>query len=651
MRIGDFESPQRASSAIPSAASSTIKLNTLGRGRKIGYERNVASALLQQRQALRVIRDNVDVTPKPLVHTAFSTIDEGQLTAFETIELQTGSVSQLMASSSRISGSLKTSSSAFLKSSSMPTDDFQLESLLSTQLCKLSEEDDEDEEPPAFFLPSDDMTTFATRPEKVTIILRETQTFFIFEMPQLTEDLRSTEGQAVQRENENYEYVTVGPGSTRKLLDVETQTIRVLTKSRGTFLGVRPRKSRGVFVNNWTMHDTYAAPELMIEKDGRMIVHSRESMDRMRQAQELWYKLPDSEAVLDPSPEEQLSRIYRESRFLDAACVMERILANNVFVAAQKRFTGLTKRDPYALDLEFNYRLDLLWTYTCEAARDRSVAAFRWSPLNANVLAVAYGAKTGSDRTNGLLLIWCAKNPSQPDRTYTFDSPLSDINWSKERPNLLAVGFYNGNVKVIDVRAKEVNVIRQSCRETSIASSPQWQVQWWVGDEQFDYQEQIYTSDQDGRVYCYRFGEDLLATEIMRLYRVEGKLAGISRTDHCVTYDVLISRQPGALVLRRHPTSSNIYFVGSDEGCIYRCSTNYLYHYIDCFLAHNGPVYSLEFSPFCQKLYLTCGADWCTRIWAEGVTEPLITLSTAMACVRNACWSPTFEKRGKIGRR
>lgn len=155
---------------------------------------------------------------------------------------------------------------------------------------------------------------------------------------------------------------------------------------------------------------------------------------------------------------------------------MERILANNVFVAAQKRFTGLTKRDPYALDLEFNYRLDLLWTYTCESARDRPVAAFRSSPLNANVLAVAYGAKTGADRTNGLLLIWCAKNPSQPDRTYTFDSPLSDVNWSKERPNLLAVGFYDGNVKVIDVRAKEVNVVRQSCRETSIASSPQWQV-------------------------------------------------------------------------------------------------------------------------------------------------------------------------------
>lgn len=126
----------------------------------------------------------------------------------------------------------------------------------------------------------------------------------------------------------------------------------------------------------------------------------------------------------------------------------------------------------------------------------------------------------------------------------------------------------------------------------------------------------------------------------MRLYRVEGKLGGISRTDHCVVYDVPISHQPSAFILRRHPITNDIYFVGSDEGCVYRCSVNYLHQHVDSFVAHDGPIYSFEFSPFCQKLFLTCGADWCIRIWAEGFTEPLITLSTAMACVRNACWSP-----------
>ncbi|KAL6420767.1 hypothetical protein ACFW04_014011 [Cataglyphis niger] len=625
----DFESPYRTSSRILSVNSSKIKLSAFGRARKIGCERNVASVLLQQRQALRVVDENIDVTPKPLIHPTFSVIDDNQTTALESTGLfQTGSGSQLISSSSRISG-LRASSSILFRSSSMPSDDLQMESLLSTQMCEfLPVEEDEDVAPLPFFLPSDDSAIFMDRPETVTIILKETQTYFVFEMPQMTEDLRTPEGQMVQQENQNYEYVTIGPGSNRKLLDAETQTIHVLTKSRGTYLGMRPRRNQDVFVNNWVIYDTYAAPELMTEKNGRMIVHTRESMNRMRQAQELQYKLPESEAIPEASPEEQLSHICRQTRFLDAACVMERIIANNVFAMAQKRFTGLIKRDPCALDLEFNYRLDLLWTYTCEMTRDRPVAAFRCNPANATLLAVAYGAKIGSDKTNGLLLIWCAKNPSQPDREH-------------ERSNLLAIGFYNGSVKVIDVSTKEVNIIRQSCRETSVACSPHWQVQWWRGDEQFDFQEQIYTSDQEGRIYCYRFGEDFFATEIMRLYRVEGKVAGVSRTDHCVAYDVPISRQPGAFVLRRHPNVNNIYYVGSDEGCVYRCSTNYLRQHVDSFLAHDGPIYSLQFSPFCQKLFLTCGADWCTRIWAEGLTEPLITLSTEMACVRSACWSPT----------
>lgn len=192
-------------------------------------------------------------------------------------------------------------------------------------------------------------------------------------------------------------------------------------------------------------------------------------------SQELRYKLPEPEVTPDPSLEEQLSHICQNTRFLDAARVMERLIANNVFLAVQKRFTGVTMRDPCALDLCFDYRLDLLWMHVCDEARGRPVASFRWSPANASVLAVGYGART-DDKRDGLVLIWCVKNPSHPARRYTFDSSVSDINWSVSRPNLLAIGFYDGRVKVIDVSAKDVNVIRQSQRETSSACSPHWQV-------------------------------------------------------------------------------------------------------------------------------------------------------------------------------
>ncbi|XP_054008148.1 dynein axonemal intermediate chain 4-like [Hylaeus anthracinus] len=648
MKTEEVGSPQLTSpNKFESPGSSKLKLSSFGRARKpIG--RNVTSILLQQRQMIRVIDNDVDVTPKLLTHPTLSSIDERQMTAFETIGLsQSGSVGQLMSSFSTLSN-LKRSSSMVVRTSSVPTssiiaDDSQFESFWATQTEDLPV-DDVDKAPSQFYLPSIDPNIFPTRPETVTLTMKETETFFIFEMQPRTGDLRTPEGMAIKEENENYEYKTTGPGSNRKLVDSQTQTIRVLTKSRGTYLGRRKRVNKGMLVNNWVIHDTFAEPELMIERDGLLIVHTKESMEQMWRAEEVKSKLPKTEMQKKTrSPEEELAYIFQHVNFVNALRVMERIIANNIYIHTQKRFIGLIKQDPCSLDLEFTYKLDLLWTHTVAMSSGRPVSSFSWSYANKNILAVGYAARANSETKGGLVLIWNAKNPELPGRRYRFDSQVSALDWSRDRPNLLAIGFYDGQIKVIDVSTTHVNVIRQSERVTSPSSSPQWQVQWWAGDEQFDYQEQIYTCDQDGQIFCYRYVEDFMSTTMMKIFRIEGTLPGVSRTSHCNVYDTSINRSPGTLVLCRHPTSSTIYFVGSDEGCVYKCSTNYLYQHIESFLAHDGPMYSMQFSPFCPKIFLTCGADWCTRIWVEGLTEPLITLSTTMACVRYAVWSPTHS--------
>ncbi|XP_076233372.1 dynein axonemal intermediate chain 4 [Calliopsis andreniformis] len=652
MKAPEADSPQRMLSKVysgkfDSPSSSRFKLSGIEKSRKAAGK-NITSMLLQQRQGIHVIEDNVDVTPKLLTHPAFSSIDMRQMTALEAIELsQTGSGSQLLPTGSAMS-SVKTSSSLLIRTSSLPSgsiaaDDAQFQSLLSTQSEEVPIEDT-DRAPSAFYLPSIDPNIFTTRPETVTITLRETETFFIFEMQPRTGDLRTSEGQMIKEENESYEYKTVGPGSNRKLVDAETQTLQVLVKSRGTHINKITRRNAGVFVNNWVMHDVFAAPELMTEENGVLVVHTEESMQQFMQTQEARSKLPKTEIQKkSKTPEEELIYIFQHPSFAYAVQVMERIISTNIFLHAQKRFTGLIKQDPCSLDLEFTYTLDLLWTHTYEESNGRPVASFEWNYANTNILAVGYGAKAGSGTKDGLVLIWSAKNPRVPGRLYWFDSPVSDVGWSHDRPNLLAVGFYSGQIKVIDVSRYDLNVVRRSDRITSPSCSPQWQVQWWAGDEQFDYQEQIYTCDQDGHIYCYRYVEDFQSTSLMRVFRIEGTLPGVKRTVHCNLYNISINRSPGALVLRRHPNLSTIYFVGSNEGCIYKCSTNYLYQHIDSFLAHDGPVYSMIFSPFCPKIFLTCGADWCTRIWAEGITEPLITLSTTMACVRYAAWSPVHS--------
>ncbi|KAF3430589.1 hypothetical protein E2986_00112 [Frieseomelitta varia] len=641
MKADATESPQRSqSSRFESPVSSRFKLS-LTRTRKFAGK-NIASAVLQQRQALRVIENDVDVTPKLLTHPTYSSIDEKQITAFETMGLsQISSVGTLSLISSL--NFAKRSSSVIVRTSSIlsdsMTDDTLFESLLSTQTDEFVFED-EDTAPPQFYLPREDPNIFPTRPDTVTLTLRETETFFIFEMQPRTADLLTSEGVAVKQENENYEYKTIGPGSTRKLVDAETQTIQVLMRSRGTYLSRKSRRNRGMFVNNWEMYDTYHAPELMLERNGLLVVHRKESIQEMLDAMTLKTKLPKPETYVKKTDLEEQIYIFQHINFRNAVQIMERIISNNIFINAQKRFTGLIKQDLCSLDLEFTYSPDLLWIHDCKEASGRLVSSFCWNYVNRNIVAVGYGARDNSDIKDGLVLLWSAKNPGVPARWYTFNSPVSDLDWSRERPNLLAIGYYNGEIKVIDVSNPDLNVVRRSEKATSSSTSPHWQVQWWPGDEQYEYQEQIYTCNQDGCVFCYRYVEDFTSSTIMKIYRIEGTLPGVTRTVPCNQYHTSINRSPGALVLRKHPTLSTIYFVGTDEGCIYKCSTNYLYQHIDSFLAHDGPVYSMMFSPFCPKIFLTCGADWCIRIWAENLTEPLITLSTTMACVRYAAWSP-----------
>lgn len=54
-------------------------------------------------------------------------------------------------------------------------------------------------------------------------------------------------------------------------------------------------------------------------------------------------------------------------------------------------------------------------------------------------------------------------------------------------------------------------------------------------------------------------------------------------------------------------------------------------HYDTIFMAHNGPVYGIKFSPFCSSIFITYGADWKIKIWIENMESPLLSLSYSVS--------------------
>jgi len=104
----------------------------------------------------------------------------------------------------------------------------------------------------------------------------------------------------------------------------------------------------------------------------------------------------------------------------------------------------------------------------------RTVNAMAWNKKNDDMLIVAYGAVNGnqqglgnlirtnpkaalttspaSTNTDGLVLCWSLKNPEYPERIYRCNSPATAIDFSIQQPSLMAVGFADGGISILDVR-------------------------------------------------------------------------------------------------------------------------------------------------------------------------------------------------------
>lgn len=84
----------------------------------------------------------------------------------------------------------------------------------------------------------------------------------------------------------------------------------------------------------------------------------------------------------------------------------------------------------------------------------------------------------------------------------------------------------------------------------------------------------------------------------------------------------------------------DIFFIGTNEGCIHKCSTFIPNQYSGILRVHKGSVSGMEFSPFSPKIFLTYGSDWYIRIWIEGINQPIIELNSGFKPIRSAHWCP-----------
>eukprot|EP01041_Mallomonas_annulata_P001489 gene1489-2870_t len=257
--------------------------------------------------------------------------------------------------------------------------------------------------------------------------------------------------------------------------------------------------------------------------------------------------------------------------------------------------------------------LPKLFCYRAESVvRGRPVTALAWNAANADLIAVGYGRVDFSldggqkpakgmavdeELSGGLVLFWSLRNPEHPEKVLRTAHPVTALDFSRRSPTLLALGLYNGDVDVYDVRRESDwgKAMQSSAGIEGGHTDPVWQVRWIAkGQERV---ETLVSISTDGRVLEWNLKKGLVVTTLMALKR-----GGVG--------EGWISRQAAGLGFDFVPGDSSTYVVGTEEGQVHRCSVSYSEQYLDTYEAHNGPVYRIRFSSRWPDVFLTSSADW-----------------------------------------
>lgn len=73
------------------------------------------------------------------------------------------------------------------------------------------------------------------------------------------------------------------------------------------------------------------------------------------------------------------------------------------------------------------------------------------------------------------------QNPINPERRYRYKTPVTAVTFSRQTPQLMAVGLYDGSVEVIDITDETSATVGKSQRITSPGLEPVWKIEWING--------------------------------------------------------------------------------------------------------------------------------------------------------------------------
>ncbi|XP_058664079.1 dynein axonemal intermediate chain 4 [Ammospiza caudacuta] len=527
-----------------------------------------------------------------------------------------------------------------------PSPAWMRQSLRKTQISACLEEEEEA------------ALTEAELEQVVEVLLTETDTRWMLHLPTALVSTEAEEAPRVLERNKIYTELCEAKIDSEYFEEKIVQTFSGAAKTKEVQCETITVAEKGVVVTPWDLdHPLDASGAEPAETEGPKSPAGTSSTSLTAGEQGRPGAVPSATDSAAParSPEEQechSGAILTSAKLQQDLVVMERILMENIFqpklavyrqipVLIEPVVTSDTEAEEDEEEEEDEDE-DLLWSYRCDLTRGHSVSSMSWNKANPDLLAVGYREFVSRGKKKGLACCWSLKNPMWPERIFRCEHGVTAVDFSRARPQLLAVGTASGRVAVYDVRGRQDTALLDSSACLNKHKGPVWQLKWVEqegGATAGDKEERLMCISGDGRMTQWFIQQRLDCSDVMQIKRTESekkKLPG-ERERKC---EGPISQQAAGMCFDFHPKDTDIFLAGTEEGHIYCCSCSGKEQILGTYRGHEGPVYKVAWNPTSTDMFLSCSADWSILLWHRDSHTPLLTFTSVTAVVHDISWAP-----------
>ncbi|TRY67482.1 hypothetical protein TCAL_05969 [Tigriopus californicus] len=419
-----------------------------------------------------------------------------------------------------------------------------------------------------------------------------------------------------------------GDGGDKKLqnqfsfVERATQTMNNAMKSAAIQTEPPPRANFSDSVNQWIIFDAYTAYEKQKE-----LQEEQEKNKGKKEENVSAYSIKRILSDKKPDPNEDLNR-----NMLKAAKILERMVNQNTYNDIALDFK-------YWEDASDEFRetegtLLPLWKFNFEKARDMEITCLCWNPCYTDLFAASYGTYNFYEQDKpeeSYVCVFSLKNPSFPEYLCKAHCGVMCVDIHPRHPHMLAAGLADGSVAVYNLQVHSQDPFYLSTANNGKHQDIVWQIKW--AKDNLDGYLNFYSVSGDGRVTNWTIVKTALwHTDTM----------SIKFSRHLENFSEELVRdnlREGGRCVNFNPTDETMFLVGTDEGVIYKCTTEYSSKYLETYPAHNTSIYNIAWNQYVPSIFITCASEWMIKIWDHNSRKPLFMFDLNSQ-VGDVAWAP-----------